>query len=140
MSFTRLRSLSLAIIVMPVGIASAQLPPAPYVAPAPILNQVLRWSCRHCAKFRCRLRLGVRAAESSETDSTCAAPIRWSIRRVASRAEVTCAAIVTRSARRSRASRSTRVRFAPGRRWAALRHLGVALGAQRPSEIEAGPR
>ena len=43
MSFTRLRSLSLAIIVMPVGIASAQLPPAPYVAPAPILNQVLRW-------------------------------------------------------------------------------------------------
>jgi hypothetical protein len=38
MSFTRLCSLPLAIIVMPVGIASAQLPPAPCVAPAPILN------------------------------------------------------------------------------------------------------
>ena len=38
MSFTRLCSLALAITVMPVGIACAQLPPAPYVAPAPILN------------------------------------------------------------------------------------------------------
>jgi hypothetical protein len=38
MSFTRLCSLSLAIVLMPAGIASAQLPPAPYVAPAPILN------------------------------------------------------------------------------------------------------
>ena len=38
MPFTRLCSLSLAIVLMPAGIASAQLPPAPYVAPAPILN------------------------------------------------------------------------------------------------------
>ena len=38
MPFTRLCSLSLAIVLLPAGIASAQLPPAPYVAPAPILN------------------------------------------------------------------------------------------------------
>jgi hypothetical protein len=38
MSCTRLCGLSFAIVLMSAGIASAQLPPAPYVAPAPILN------------------------------------------------------------------------------------------------------
>src|SRR5262249_58241483 len=38
MSFTRLCSLSLAIVLMPATIAFAQLPPTPYVPPAPILN------------------------------------------------------------------------------------------------------
>jgi len=38
MSFTRSCSLSLALVLLPAGIAFAQLPPAPYVAPAPILN------------------------------------------------------------------------------------------------------
>ena len=38
MSFTRVCCLSLAIVLIPGGIAYAQLPPAPYVAPAPILN------------------------------------------------------------------------------------------------------
>jgi hypothetical protein len=38
MSFTRLCVVALAIVLMAAGIASAQLPPAPYVAPAPILN------------------------------------------------------------------------------------------------------
>ena len=38
MSFTRVCGLSLAAVLTSAGIASAQLPPAPYVAPAPILN------------------------------------------------------------------------------------------------------
>jgi hypothetical protein len=38
MSFTCLRCLSLATVFMPAQIALAQIPPAPYVAPAPILN------------------------------------------------------------------------------------------------------
>jgi hypothetical protein len=38
MSFTRSCSLSLALVLLPAGIAFAQLPPVPYVAPAPILN------------------------------------------------------------------------------------------------------
>jgi hypothetical protein len=38
MHFTRLCCLWLATVLMTAGIASAQIPPAPYVAPAPILN------------------------------------------------------------------------------------------------------
>jgi hypothetical protein len=38
MPFTRLCTLSLAIVLMPATIAFAQLPPTPYVPPAPILN------------------------------------------------------------------------------------------------------
>ena len=38
MYFTRICCLSLATVFLPAGIAFAQVPPAPYVAPAPILN------------------------------------------------------------------------------------------------------
>lgn len=38
MYFTRLCCVSLASVLMAAGMASAQIPPAPYVAPAPILN------------------------------------------------------------------------------------------------------
>jgi hypothetical protein len=38
MFFTRVCCLSLATVFLPAGISSAQVPPAPYVAPAPILN------------------------------------------------------------------------------------------------------
>ena len=38
MFFTRVCCLSLATVFLSAGIVSAQVPPAPYVAPAPILN------------------------------------------------------------------------------------------------------
>jgi hypothetical protein len=38
MYFTRVCCLSLATVFLPAGIVFAQVPPAPYVAPAPILN------------------------------------------------------------------------------------------------------
>ena len=38
MYFTRVCCLSLATVFLSAGIVSAQVPPAPYVAPAPILN------------------------------------------------------------------------------------------------------
>jgi hypothetical protein len=38
MFFTRVCCFSLATVFLPAGIAFAQVPPAPYVAPAPILN------------------------------------------------------------------------------------------------------
>jgi hypothetical protein len=38
MFFTRVCCLSLVTVFLSAGIASAQVPPAPYVAPAPILN------------------------------------------------------------------------------------------------------
>ena len=38
MFFARVCCLSLAIVSLSVGMASAQVPPAPYVPPAPILN------------------------------------------------------------------------------------------------------
>ena len=130
MSFTRLCSLALAITVMPVGIACAQLPPAPYVAPAPILNPNTSMVVPLLRQVPVSHSLGGSSGgvfgngQYLRGTNRVVNPSRSVMRGSHVRP------IVTRSARRSprRASRSARVGVRPGGRWADLRHLGVALG------------
>jgi hypothetical protein len=88
---------SLATAFMAVEPALAQIPPAPYVAPAPILNPSTSLVLPPPRQVPVSPSLGGPA--SSGPDSICVAPIRWSIRRAARCGRATSAAIGTRSVR-----------------------------------------